>query len=307
MLAPSNITTPLGGPPGILGDRVQQLPSLLGIGSRHGPLLLWPDGPITRGLFALPHVVFATELSAPQRAHITDVFCLYSPAAQEPATAVGDQRLLHVADRIVRTLPQARRHQPTRLDPRGDIPVWRQLWEQLGLGQSVTNLPWRRPSPDAKDWLRDVLTAMSWRPSQPFVVLSPVTGGDKHTVTESWWRELISLLRDVPVMVPIGQPRERQQAQDLTAGTTARVIKADLDQLAALSAHPDAAVVGNDGGLLQALASARHGTVRAFYGAWPASAWALPNVQPLPLTTRPEELLQPNHPSFLFQTALHCP
>ena len=214
---------------------------------------------------------------------VEEVFALYSPTQTVSTERDADCQWLHEADAIVCNLPEIKASQPVRLDPLGDIPIWLQLWNTFHPRQEAPALPWLLPKREAELRVSELLTreVAGWREGNRLLILSPFSGSPKKAVEDAWWREFISVRSDSFAVAPVYGCGELEKARLLFDGTSVRVIEADLDQTIALGALPNSEVIGVDGGRLNLLAASRKDSVSAFYGIWPASAWALPNVRTL--------------------------
>ena len=299
VLVPPNMTVPASGPNGFLGDRIHQFPSVHAVCARSARVLLWPDDAVTRAFFSFPNIRFVkgqTALEACEAIReekIEEVMCLYSPSRATPPEREADCRLLREAEAIVCGLPAAGVQQPGRLDPLGAVPVWRQLRDSFDFKTDPLPLPWFEPGADALSWTSDVVSDFhSRRETGPFLIISPFSGSPKKAVPDDWWVELVRSLPPFTVVVPVFGNAEMDKANRLFAGTGALVIEADLLQTIALSSLSASEVLGVDGGRLNLLAASQCRPVHAFFGIWPASAWALPNVQALPLDLTPAEAIQ---------------
>ena len=298
VLAPPNMTVPASGPSGLVGDRVHQTPALTAIYSRRRPLLLWPDDVVTRTFFSFQEVEFvpgqtaSQALEAIQDEEIEEAVALYSPTHSIPAGREADCGLLREADAITTKLRGVRKRQCC-LDPLGGTPIWRQLLSLVPFEEALPPLPWLRPLEKAVAWAGEILSQniRDWNANGPLVILSPFSGSPKQAVEDAWWRRLADLLSGCSIVAPVYGNRELAEARHLFAGTAAVVIEADLDQTIALASLPNVGVFGIDGGRLNLLAASCKSRVHAFYGIWPASAWALPNVHALPPGLTPEAVI----------------
>jgi len=300
ILAPPNATVPKSGPNGLIGDRVHQAPSFFSIYAKHRPILIWPDDVATRSLFSFPGVEFlsgntaAEMLPALKEKMFSEVFCFYSPTASIPPEREADCHLLREADAIVSSLPGFKVSQPSRLNPLGSEPIWKQLFGTFSGQHELPRLPWFLPKEESIIWAAG-MSAEEFPGAQepnPLVILSHFSGSPKKAVEDAWWRELVSLLSDFPVVTAVYGQSELEKAQLLFAGTNVSVIEADLDQTIALGSLSNSIVIGIDGGRLNLLAASRKDPVYAFYGIWPASAWALPNVTVLEPGSNPSEVIR---------------
>jgi len=298
VLAPPNMTVPASGPSGLIGDRVHQTPALTAIHGRQRPLLLWPDDVVTRTFFSFPEVEFvpgqtaSQALEAIQEEEIEEVIALYSPTHSIPAGREAECGLLREADAITAQLQGVRKRQCC-LDPRGDTPIWRQLLSLVSFEGTLPPLPWLRPREKAVAWAYEILSrnVRNWNPNDPLVILSPFAGSPKKAVGDAWWRRLVELLPSCFIVAPVYGNKELAKAKHLFEGTDAVVIEADLDQTIAFASLPNVSVFGIDGGRLNLLAASCKSRVHAFYGIWPASAWALPNVHVLTPGLTPEAVI----------------
>jgi hypothetical protein len=292
------MTVPASGPSGLVGDRVHQAPALSVIHGRRRPLLLWPDDVVTRTFFSFPEVEFVPGQTAGQaweaiqNEEIEEVVALYSPTYSIPAGREADCGLLREADAITAQLRGVRKRQCC-LDPRGSAPIWRQLLSLVPLEDALPPLPWFRPREKAVAWAGELLSrnVRNRNANDPLVILSPFSGAPKKGVEDAWWRRLADLLSGCSIVAPVYGNRELARAGRLFEGTSVAVIEADLDQTMALASLPNVSVFGVDGGRLNLLAASCKSRVHAFYGIWPASAWALPNVHVLPPGLTPEALI----------------
>jgi hypothetical protein len=264
---------------------------VLSICAERQPVLVWPDDVASRAFFSGPGERFIPGRTAEEAVRalggneVADVFCIYSPTCTIQAEREADCRLLREADEIVSRLAGGKVLQPARLDPLGDIPIWQQVWNTFRPGREAVGLPWFRPGKAPAVWARAVLAGEfpGWAEGDPVVIVSPFSGAPKKAVPDGWWREFAAGRADVPMVAPVYGEGEMEKGRGLFAGTTVRVMEADLEQIIALGAMPNSEVIGVDGGRLNLLAASRAMPVQAFYGIWPASAWALPNVEALPL------------------------
>ena len=295
VLIPPNATVPESGPNGFIGDRVHQAPAFFSICAERKAVLVWPDDVASRTFFSAPNVEFipgrtaADLVRALKDNRLAEVFCLYSPARRIPPGRDADCELPREADAIVSKLQGINVFQPSRLDPLGDIPIWLQLWNTFHGQREVLALPWFLPTREAALWVSEVLAKVfpGWRAGDPVVIVSPFSGSPKKAVQDAWWREFAAFRADYSILAPVYGDDELEKARILFGGTPVRVIEAKLDQTIALGALPNSEVIGVDGGRLNLLAASREKPVHAFFGIWPASAWALPNVQALPPGSRP--------------------
>jgi hypothetical protein len=295
VLAPPNMTVPAGGPGGLVGDRVHQTPALTALYGRRRPLLVWPDDAVTRAFFSFPEIEFVPGQTAGRAGEairdrgIEEIAALYSPTHSIPPGRDAECGLLLEADAITAQLPGVRKHQRA-LDPLGSTPIWRQLLSLVPSKDAPAPLPWLRPREKAVAWAREMRSrkARDPNPNGLLVILSPFSRSPKKTVEDAWWRRFAGLLSSCSIVVPVYGSGELAKAGRLFAGTAAAVIEADLDQTMALASLPNVRVFGIDGGKLNLLAASCRDRVAAFYGAWPASAWALPHVQALPPRLTPE-------------------
>lgn len=302
VLAPPNMTVPESGPNGFLGDRVHQIPAVAAISGSNSPTFLWPDDAATRAFFSLPNVRFvsgstATEaIAALQGESIAEIFCLYSPLKSIPAGREADCKPLREAELIASHFPSAKVHRATRLDPLGAAPVWKQLRQQLGFQNPPPALPWLKPTPIGSEWVSIVLqrSFAGWLDDDSLLILSPFSGSPKKAVRDEWWREFVELLPGHRIVVPVHGQTELQKAHQLFAES--HVLETSIEQCISLAALPNARVLGVDGGRLNLLAASSQNPVHAFHGIWPSSAWALPNVQALPLTLGPGQVSKNYHP-----------
>ena len=300
VLAPSNMTVPASGPNGLIGDRVHQTPTIAALLEEHRDLLLWPDDVVTRAFFSRPGIHFVAGRTAAEVVRalegqgVEEIFALYSPVDSTSPDREADVEILRVAEAIARGLSGTRLHQPSVIDPLGETAVWRQLWDSFPRRTDWKPLPWLQPAEKDVAWARDALAGAfpSWTPGDLFTILSPFSGSPKKAVPDSWWQEFIRLQSHLPTVIPIYGDAEREKARLLFGGTSALIIEADLGQTMAFASLPKSEVIGIDGGRLNVLAASRKSKVYAFYGIWPASAWALPNTESLPLNSHPEKIIE---------------
>ena len=277
VLCPPNITAPNGGPCGVLGDRLHQLPSLRACRRLFPEVVIWPRDPITEQIFGGPFLADETEFDR--------AICLFADPAQRPA----DCAQLVEAVAIARRVATSRCLLPARIDPRGERPVWRQLLDCIAPADDLT-LPVYVPSEAAKTWAARFLTRIAR--DREVLLLSPFSGAPKYTVSREWWRALAGAFAPGIVLVPVQESEEPAAAEFFRGVDNVVIVVADIPQTAALAATPGLPVIGTDGGRLTLMAAARSEPVTGLFGLWPASAWAFPNVLAGDPRSTPEEALR---------------
>jgi len=290
VLCPRNMTAPLGGPEGFLGDRIHQLPAVRRVAEQFRPTFFWPADSVTGDIFP---VARATPLDAqtPEAAAaalaggVRAVFGLYAdptgaPAGEEPAGA--HVRAAHaVAAALARRGAELRL--PDTLDPRGRVPLWRRLYALVEPGAATEGSwpspPILEPDGEARRWAERTLAALAQ--GRPVLVLSPFSGGAKGALPLRWWRSLAAAFAHGEVVVPFREPEEGARARRLFRDMPhVHIVHAPSAlQVAALAARPEVRAAGVDGGRTCNLAAASTRGVLAVFGPrWPASAWALPSM-----------------------------
>jgi hypothetical protein len=287
VLCPDNMTAAYGGPNGILGDRIHQLPAVAWVAA-HGKAFVWPNDAVVRDAFQYEPVQFCRG-STPEEvarevwdAGVTTVHCLYAEPSRMPEEKRAHGARVLACQAVVELLKAVTATAPDELDPRGEVPLWRQLYASV-CPTAAETLAWPRPPflvPTTAQVAEAAARVRSLAEDKPVIVASPLTGSPKDALDRDWWPRLAREFSAGHILVPV-LPTEKELAEAAAffAGeSNVTVFGADLAETASLAAVPGVHVIGNDGGRLNVLAAAHPVGVLAAYGDWPASAWALPHV-----------------------------
>lgn len=312
VLTPPNMTAPLDGPNGVLGDRIHQLPTVTAVSRRFARTLVWPNDIQVQQLFQFVPVEFVratttTEVIAEcRRAGVSQVFCLYADASDcHPARA--ECALLRQCDEIAAALAHhasVHRPDPGMPHPQSATPLWRLLLRSAfpddAEPAAAGTAPFLALPAPYRVWADAFIEAQC--KSQATLLVSPFSGAPKWALDEPWWRELVEQFSVGQVLVPVYGDGEIQAAQRLFGtAPNVTVFEASIVKTAALATSPVVRVIGNDGGRMNVMAAAHPGAVVTAYGLWPASAWALPNVHAF---TRPPDGPPPLTPTAALELVL---
>jgi len=281
VLCPPHATTACGGPRGVLGDRIHQLAVLTALAGSGKALCLWPRDGLTESLFGAlkPQWIdlFETD-GVPPDAKVIGLFGM--PENAQPESS--NEALLDL-DRLARQRWGDAYQRPDWIDPRSARPVWEQLtqWLETLLGERLPGI--QLPLLPAVAWHQMVCAA-----GQKVVIVSPLAGAVKGAFADGWWRDFAQSCEPHRLVVPIMPEEEAEARQHFVGASNVSYVSGSIEMTAAMAMRADAAI-GVDGGRLNLIAASRAGKVLGFYAAWPASAWALPNVQACDFSMRPEE------------------
>ena len=301
ILCPPNMTAPMNGPKGIVGDRIHQLPAVQEATSLFSEVFVWPEDAITRQVFQflpkkflqgkLPSEVVKEALEL----GINQLIGLYANPTTCLPSRMADCEMVLKCDEIAQEMKRsgASISIPIHLNPKGRIPLWRELLSTVR-PQSKMDLLWPtvpffRPSPEVCLWAEQYVDGIAEK--RPVLVVSPLSGSPKGVVDNQWWCELAQLFGYGKLIVPVHE-REIKKAEEIFNGLpNVGIIGADLAQTAALASLHNTHVIGIDGGIMNVLAAAKVTGVMGIYGEWPASAWAMPNVVVRDSDITPEEAI----------------
>jgi hypothetical protein len=300
VLCPPNMTAPLDGANGRLGDRIHQLPAVRAV-THLGRTCVWPGDDLARAVFrSLPvsyveadgaHAVLAWA----RRHAVRRVYCLYAPPKTTPQGREQDCQCVQQCAAVALGLASsATVTQPADLDPVGRVPLWKQLLlaVQPDLERTLDwpRLPFLTPRREDRHWATEFLERRAQ--GRPVLLLAPLAGAPTTTVPDSWWRELAGRFAHGLLVVPVHHTELGRAFSILGAVPNALILAVNLSRTAALAAGGSVHVIGSDGGRLNLISAARTRPVLALYRRWPASAWALPNVIPRGPDLTPGEALR---------------
>jgi hypothetical protein len=288
VLCPPNMTVPNDGPKGVLGDRIHQLPALKAATDVYDRTYVWPNDPVARAVFEslqaafLPGKESAKVIELAKTHGVGKVICLYADPSTCPPGRVQDCEILVKCHEIATAVAPGNISMPNQLDPRGRVSLWKRLLmtvrPEVRQDLQWPTLPFLSPtSTGDRAWARDFVSQLA-QPDEPVLVVSPLSGAPKGTVTPIWWEELVQLFHFGKIIVPV-HDTEVARAETLFGGAqNVRVIAADISKTSSLAGVQGVHVLGVDGGRMNVLAASRSNGVLTIYGEWPAPAWAMPNV-----------------------------
>lgn len=297
-LCPPNMTVPVGGPNGFIGDRVHQLAAIRAGVRMYGCVHVWPCDRAARAILTIRGADFISAecpddvAAAAIRLGVDTVLCLYREPVDIPSGRQKDCLLVSQCEQVVGLLRPHMKNirRPEELDPKGNVFLWKRFLdvvcpETSGAG-AVPTMPILVPDGEAVSWATEFLGSIS--PGGGVLVVSALSGTPRapggadasRTVNDEWWRRLAGLFSG-PIIVPVPE-NDVPRAQAIFEGhSNVRIVATSIMQTAALAAAPGTRILGIDGGGFNLLASACPRKVVGLYGVWPASAWAMPNVMPL--------------------------
>ncbi|MEM9444535.1 MAG: hypothetical protein AAGA18_04205 [Verrucomicrobiota bacterium] len=291
ILCPSHMTRPLGGPKGILGDRIHQLAALQSITSINPNPLIWPHDNITKDLFSSISVEFIEGNQSDLRVALSreDIFAvigLFFPTQNCRKSLISDCHHLIELENMVNETVKAKFHLAQDIHPRGETPHYIQL---IKLASRIL----KKELPDIS--LPLVKSPLNPTPSKSHgILLSPLSGSPKHAISKPWWQSFAKLTEhQTNLLIPI-LPQERENTQRIFEDFDhITIVEASLLETVAIASE-GMPTIGIDGGRLNLLAAGRtlEQKVVGIYGDWPASAWALPNIIPKTQSLKPEEALE---------------
>ncbi len=300
VLAPPNMTAPLGGANGQLGDRIHQLPAVRAVTEMARTTLVWPADILAREVFRSLPVTFVQEqdpqqvIAAAKRHGVEMVACLYTPPKATPPGRERDCLPVCQCDEIALRLEPTRVFAPAVVDPAGRVPLWRVLLLAVrpDLEQSLAwpQLPFLLPEPADVAWAEEFLVRHA--AGRPVLLLAPLAGSPEGSAPDDWWRELAALFYRRRIIVPVHDTEEESARRMLGGAANVQVVVAGVSRTAALAAGPGVHVIGIDGGRMNLMAVARTAGALAIFRCWPASAWGLPNVVARDIGLTPLEALR---------------
>lgn len=280
------MTAPRNGPNGFLGDRIHQLPAILVSCKMFDEVHVWPEDVITKQVFQFLNIQFTGQqksndfLSWTKRSEINTVICLYADPGkfQIPTNRQQDCGLILECDRIARILTSAQIRRPRQLNPVGNTPLWKELVHtaRLVAKSTLPALPFLVPSQHHKQQAKKTIRKIAG--NDRFMILSPLSGGEKQAVSPVFWRNVASEFNG-KIIVPVYKDDVYRAKLLFKDHKNVIVLPSDIAEIAALSSIKDTPILGVDGGPMNLLAASRAQGVLSFYGNWPSSAWALPNVK----------------------------
>ena len=286
VLCPNNMTSPSNGPNGFLGDRIHQLPSVIVATQAYSQVFIWPLDPFTKQVFQFLPVKFIQK-NTPEGVFreatnlgIKMVIGLYAKPINLPTGREKDCETVNLCHEIAEKVTPENVVIPNDLDPRGLIPIWQQLAitvrRQVNKKSKLPSLPFLSPTNEYRKWGVDLLNQKA--KEKPVIVASPLSGGDKKTVNDQWWRELAKQYSHGHILVPVWEGYLQRANAIFGSQPNISVVSANIAQIAGLSSKNGVHVLGIDGGNMNVMAASRSTGVLTIYGEWPASAWAMPNV-----------------------------
>jgi hypothetical protein len=300
VLCPPNMTAPQNGPNGFLGDRVHQLPAVALATRLYSHVYVWPEDPVTREMFQFLPVNFIqakeTDEVTKQAAElkITRSVCLYT----DPSTCVPERakdcetvkRCHEIAKRVTPTAFSM----PEKLEPKGQVPLWRRLYATVRPKTTVDlhwpSVPFLMPGTEHQSWAVGYVNLIAG--DKPILIISPLSGAPKGVVDNQWWLALAKCFNHGVIIVPVHEAEVTKARAIFGDLQNVVVIAANIAQTAALAAFQGAHVLGIDGGKMNVLAASKPTSVLCLYGEeWPASAWAMPNVVVRDSNITPEEAI----------------
>ncbi|MDI7277095.1 MAG: hypothetical protein QME94_14060, partial [Anaerolineae bacterium] len=300
VLCPPNITAPLYGASGRLGDRIHQLPAVRAAVDLEEHAYLWPADDLGRQVFrGLPaefiHTDDPAEVVRQARAcGVTRVVSLYTPPKTIPMGRELDCERLVQCDQIALALQPVLQHGPLELDPKGRVPLWRRMLLAVtpGFEKSLAwpEPPFFAPRPEDRAWAEAYVGECAR--GRPVLLVAPLAGTSEGSVADWWWRDLAERFGHGWIIAPVHTDELAKAREMLGPGANVTVLEADVSRTAALAALRGVHVIGIDGGRLNLMAAARSAPVLAIFRLWPASAWALPNVIVRDTSLSPQEALQ---------------
>jgi len=280
VLCPPHATTACGGPRGVLGDRIHQLVVLDALVRSGRALTIWPQDNLTETLFAGLQPQWMESLNSEIAEPATKVIGLFA-MPDKGRSDLTDMDLLSL-DRAARSRWGEAYHRPDYVDPGGASPIWKQQlnWLESLIGESLPDIKLPLLKVDSAD-------SIPHTEGQRVILASPLSGGEKRAVSDDWWREFAQVLAPDVLVVPV-MADEKERARAMFKGAeNIQFTPGDIPSTVSLAFLADAAI-GVDGGRLNVIAASRIDKVLGFYGIWPASAWALPNVVTCDLEMTPQ-------------------